>query len=211
MVIVGVTETPFVIDAHEGSGPVGTIGVEFKPSSAYRFFPFPLSETTNLVHDTDLLLGAEGAALHRAIGARETVAEKVDEVQRFLLARLERTRRDDWVVDYGVNEIVRSGGLITMEELSSRLGVSQRYVQRKFNDGVGVRPKTFASIVRFQRFFRLMAQGAAAPGSLQSEIYDAYFDQPHFIRDWKRFTGLSPSRYQRGKNEFGTIFYRQRT
>lgn len=210
VIVVGVTETPFMIDAQVGSGRVGTIGVEFRPSSAYRFFSFPLCDTTNLVHDTDLLLGAEGAALHRAVNARATTNEKVEQVQRFLLHRLERTGRDEWVVDYGVSEIRRSGGSISMQELSARLGVSQRYVHRKFTEGVGVSPKSFASITRFQRFFSSLAAGKTPRDSLDRAIYESYFDQAHFIKDFKRFTGLTPGNYRRGKNDFGSIFYRQK-
>ena len=65
-------------------------------------------------------------------------------------------------------------------------------------------PKTLAAIFRFQRVFT-ERKGASPPPS----ALELYFDQPHFIREFKRFAGRAPGAYARERNEFGELFYRR--
>jgi len=85
------------------------------------------------------------------------------------------------------------------------MGYTRRHVDREFADNVGLSPKTIAGIVRFQRFYS--GSLASLPqGLLDQELYDFYYDQAHFIRQFKRFAGLPPGEFRARGNEFGRLF-----
>ena len=72
-----------------------------------------------------------------------------------------------------------------------------------FNMHVGIAPKVLAGIFRFQRFYRKWAQ-ALPYDDLKEELYDYYYDQAHFTREFKKMTGYAPQRFSREvSNEFG--------
>ncbi|HYG14269.1 MAG TPA: hypothetical protein VEC12_00845, partial [Bacteroidia bacterium] len=83
-----------------------------------------------------------------------------------------------------------------------------RWLHMKFMERAGISPKNLASIVRFQQFYTALAQNREKD-FLQKEFYDFYYDQSHFIKDFKRFTGLPPAKLAMSENEFGKIFYKE--
>jgi methylphosphotriester-DNA--protein-cysteine methyltransferase len=129
-------------------------------------------------------------------------------VEAFLLQLLGGANRTDPVVDYALAHIRGKNGLVNINDLCGKLGYSKRYLDLKFADLVGVSPKTLAGITWFQKFFRAAGAGAAQ-GYLSSDLYDYYYDQSHYIKEFKCFTGYTPLAYQKAKNDFGQLFYGQ--
>ncbi|HTP59643.1 MAG TPA: helix-turn-helix domain-containing protein, partial [Spirochaetia bacterium] len=80
-----------------------------------------------------------------------------------------------------------------------------RHLDREFSDHVGLSPKTLANIIRFQRIY---AGALVSPESsrLSDDVYDFYYDQAHFIKYFKRFTGFPPGKFQAVGNRFGRLF-----
>jgi methylphosphotriester-DNA--protein-cysteine methyltransferase len=74
-----------------------------------------------------------------------------------------------------------------------------------FKEHVGVSPKAYAGIVRFQWAYQTWMHGQAQTFS-RSHLGDYYYDQSHFIKDFKRFTGFTPQRYRAVSNELGRAF-----
>jgi AraC-like DNA-binding protein len=128
-------------------------------------------------------------------------------VEKFLTALLLRNNRRDLITDFALQQITSSNGLVSIEKLSEKTGYSRRYLEMKFAENVGVSPKTLASIKRFQRFYQ--AWGKFQENRFfEQEIYDYYFDHSHFIKEFKRFTGMAPTKFLKNENEFGRIFYK---
>ena len=86
--------------------------------------------------------------------------------------------------------LVRSGGREPIAEIARDLGWSRRHLTEQFTRAVGVSPKTYARIVRFDRARALIAAG----GSLGDVALDAgYYDQAHLNRDFREFAGAAPT------------------
>ena len=202
--LVGLMEQPVTIDR---VGPSGALGIEFKPSCAYRFFPFSLKEIKNSVALSDEMLGQHAAELQRRLLDIPNAEGKLALVQRYLLSVLGDKERYDPLVEWAVGEIRRSQGMVSITDLCRRSGYSKRYVDLHFADHVGLNPKLLAGIMRFQPVFRSYSQRGMANGFPRG-IPDSYYDQSHFIREFKRFTGRSPGSYLNALNDFGEIFYR---
>src|ERR1700751_970199 len=92
---------------------------------------------------------------------------------------------------------------MSIHELERQTGYSRRYLDRLFQQHVGLSPKRLAEIFRFQRFYRKWAAGVSFD-LLKAELYDHYYDQSHFSREFHRMTGHPPQRFMRDvPNEFG--------
>jgi AraC-like DNA-binding protein len=111
----------------------------------------------------------------------------------------------DAAVGAALATIERSAGRVRVIELAREAGIGVRQLERRFRDRVGLSPKRLATIVRFQRAFGAIAAGRDA--TLTEIAHDSgYFDQSHFIRDFRRLAGCSPSRFFRDEGEMGRLF-----
>lgn len=96
--------------------------------------------------------------------------------------------------------------MVSIKEIETQTGYSKRYLDMLFKEHVGVSPKRLASIARFQIFYELWAKGKSKT-FFKDDLYTYYYDQSHFIKEFKRFTGFTPQRFAEINNEFGRIFY----
>lgn len=85
-----------------------------------------------------------------------------------------------------------TSGTISIETLSECVGLSPRQIQRKTNELIGVGPKDYAKIIRFNKSLELI--------KTDKSNYDGYFDQSHFIKNFKAYTGMKPSEVDLGNN-----------
>ncbi|AXY76357.1 AraC family transcriptional regulator [Paraflavitalea soli] len=122
--------------------------------------------------------------------------KRIELVEAWLLNRLtlsERKLNKIAVINDIMQEITQNDFFDNMENVASRYGITSRYLQKLFLQYTGLTPKLYSKITRFQHSLRLVTQKDT---SLTSIAYDSgYFDQSHFIREFKSFTGLTPSGY----------------
>jgi len=196
--VLGMSDQPWIVD-HDG--PFGTLAAEFHPGGAYRFFSFPLREAQNQVLDAGSVFGAWGDRWRAALEMEPTAEKKAARFQALLVELLDRNDRGDPVVDAAVRLVRARRGLITVGELADRTGYSPRWLTAKFEEKVGLGPKTLAEVLRFQNQFGFLTRWGG-----NKIDFDGYYDQSHFSRQFKRFSGLPPAAYARARNEFLNLF-----
>ncbi|WP_224363296.1 helix-turn-helix domain-containing protein [Hyalangium versicolor] len=178
------------------------IAVRFKPGRAYPFFGVPMSELTNRILPIETLWGADGAQLC------ERVAETSDNTERLRLledALSERLCRGDvfepasaYVVRRAIRAITDAVELPRVSVLARGLGVSERQLRRAFDEVVGVGPKEFVRVVRFQRALRASARVATPDwGAIAAAV--GYYDQAHLITEFRGLTGVTPGALLRAR------------
>ncbi|WP_205502254.1 helix-turn-helix domain-containing protein [Rufibacter psychrotolerans] len=198
--LIGHQTGPVLLD---GGGEVLTVGLSFQPFAAYRFFPFPLQETTNRLVSGEELWGAAAPRLADQLLTLGEPALMAQKLQEFLLEQLRPGRPLEEMARYAVGALLRDRGQLPIHALAQRTGYSQRHLNRLFQEMVGLAPKQFARIVRFKHLLSLPAQGPRVPPVVGSE---AFYDQAHFIREFKAFTGHTPQQYAQKDNAFGALF-----
>jgi len=203
--LIGMTDVPSIVDI-ETNSPSGTIGVQFSPMGAYRFFQIRQSEIKNQIHPLTDILGTTAKALEEQISNSESIHGKIQLLQQFLLKQFVLRNSDD-IFDFCIQKIALTKGRILIKELERMTGFSSRWLNIKFQEKVGISPKNLSSIIRFQQFYQALTR-SNENHFLKMEFYDYYYDQSHFIKDFKRFTGFSPTKFSLTENEFGKIFYK---
>jgi AraC-like DNA-binding protein len=188
---------------HSSARRIGLIGIEFRPHGAFPCFGIPMSDTANRLFDAEALLGRWGRQTTEVLRNLETAAQKVARIQNALIELLQKNHERSPLIEFCVSTLKATNGQLPIEELRRRTGYSRRYVELLFQRHVGIAPKVLAGIFRFQKFYRRWAQGQSYD-LVRSELYDDYYDEAHFCREFKRLTGYPPRQFTlRVSNEFG--------
>lgn len=178
---------------HTHNAGSGAIIVHFSATGGAALLRQPIDEFANATADLDDVLGrgAELSRLHDEMNAAGSHEQRLELVQDFLLVQSQNARPDAEVAA-AVALIEHSRAQVRIEEIARRVGLSQSALERRFRRLVGASPRRFASIVRLQNVVRLHQSGV----DFTSIAHQAgYCDQPHFIKDFKRFTGLAPKAF----------------
>ncbi|MCW5832400.1 MAG: helix-turn-helix transcriptional regulator [Labilithrix sp.] len=187
----GVGTKRFVAEL-EGEGWV--VGTKFRPGGFRPFWHEPISALTDRALTASEAFGEPGAALEAAVSAARGEAERIGLVEAFLRSRHVEVD-DDTALAAGAVELVQRDPSITrVSELVARTGASVRKLQRVFDSHVGVSPSWVIRRLRVQEAAERVARGEVADWpSLALEL--GYFDQSHFIREFKAQIGRTPGEY----------------
>jgi AraC-like DNA-binding protein len=204
--LTGLVDIPVILDADEDVS-TGTIVVEFSPQGAYRFFHLSLNDIKNQIHPLTDILGIVAKQLEEQISNVDGVAGKVSLLQQFLLKQF-TLQAEDSIFEYCVAKITSSKGKITIQQLEKKTGYSSRWLNMKFKEKLGVSPKNLSTIIRFNQYYNAVANNDEMD-FMQNAFYDYYYDRSHFLKEFKRFTGLSHLGFENATNNFGKLFYKE--
>jgi AraC-like DNA-binding protein len=176
---------------HEHSAGHSVLLAMFTPLGAAAFLRQPLDEFSGATADLTSILPSTAGV--RRLG--EQIAEAPDHgmrvkwLERFLLARIEPSATDP-LIAAAVAWLERDAGQARIDALTRHIGLSQSALERRFLRVVGLTPKKYALLLRFQRALALRPQAA----DLTAVAHAAgYFDQSHFTNHFRRVTGVSPA------------------
>lgn len=168
------------------------VGVRFHPWGLHRFTRTPLSHVADSAVGTEQLFGPAMERLHeQLINAN---GDPVPVLERFFLDLLPQGAEDAMVMD-ACRRIQHANGALGMKELYARYSGSERRFQQRFAQCVGIPAKGFARLTRFRQALRTLTTTAATQSDLAFE--GGFFDQAHFVNEFKAFAGVSPLHYRR--------------
>lgn len=180
------------------SRPFSIIGVQFKAGGGFPFFGAPVDELHNCSLALDQVWGAPGASLRDRLWEATTPQQRFSIVEGALLA----SRRDRLVphgaVRYALAAFERSTGAGRVDEVVARIGISSRRFADVFRSQVGLSPKAFCRIRRFNEVLTRIERRSEVDWA-DVALSCGYFDQAHFNHDFRAFAGLSPSDYMRDR------------
>ncbi|WP_370087093.1 DUF6597 domain-containing transcriptional factor [Ekhidna sp.] len=166
------------------------IGIRFLPVAFSQLFNIDVSELTNTVELLKEVVPKVSSKMVGSVSSHEDFSQLVREIDDFFLKQLESVRAFDPRIIRAITEITQSNGNQQIENLD--IGLSSRQLRRLFNFYVGESPKTFSQVVRFQKI--LNAKPSVESLKNNKLFYDiGYYDQAHFIKDFKYMYGLTPN------------------
>jgi AraC-like DNA-binding protein len=192
-VLSGPYSRVFVVDAmqHESM-----LGVHFKPGGACRFLGALASELTDAHADLTDVWGPSGSDLRERLCGLSTHQEQFQVMEEVLTDRLRCSRNGHLAVALALNEFGPYGTGASVRDVARDAGMCQRRFSKVFADQVGLTPKVFCRILRFQRV-RTLASQSEKPDWARIASTCGYFDQSHLINDFREFSGSSPTEYLR--------------
>jgi AraC-like DNA-binding protein len=169
------------------------MGVHFKPGGAFPFLGVPAGDLMNTHAGLDVLWGARAAALRERLIEAATSGARFRILETFLLDRVQRPLERDPIVAEALRAFDEPS-LRSVTDVNVRTGASPRLLIARFREQVGLTPKAFWRVRRFQAALRQLERPLGLRGAaLAAEL--GYFDQAHFIREFHQFAGLSPGEY----------------
>ena len=173
--------------------------IAFKRGMAYPFFPLPMDEIVDHVVDADLLWGDEFALLREHILENKDSIKKFGIAEQFLNRKLHKQFVKNPSVEFALSEIIKKPDQTSMKRLSEKVGYSQKHFISMFKKQVGLSPKNYLKIMRFQKAISEIEILNDVDWSLIA--YDCgFYDQAHFINDFKTYSGFTPENYLKRKN-----------
>lgn len=182
-----------------GTDNTHMIGIRFKPGGAYPFFGFPISELSEWVTELDLIWGRLIYNIRDQLLEIESPNAKIRRFEEFLLEQVQRSLEPNRAIAFAVHRLQHSPQFLAIRDLANQIGITQKHLISQFEKIVGLRPKSFARVVKFQKVLSLVETKKQVEwASIAAEC--GYYDQAHFIKEFHTFSGLNPSAYltQRG-------------
>jgi AraC-like DNA-binding protein len=189
----GLSDAWVVVDSERETRGVQ---INLTPIGARLFLGLPMSEITNRVVDLRAVLGPVARNLGERLEAATGWGQRFAILDDFIVRRLANAGQPSVPVIWAWNKVQTSGGNINVRALVDELGYSHRRLIQEFRDQIGLPPKVMARIVRFERAVKMISSGA---GSLPDVAFECgYYDQAHFNREFREFSGRTPSEFAAG-------------
>jgi AraC-like DNA-binding protein len=177
------------------SGQVHVFTILFQPAGLNQLTGMDMRSLVNESPVATDVLGRSGAGLANAIRAAPDFAARVRAAERWLDARLSGRATSDEAINLASCLLITTSGQIRIDDLVRRSGLSASQFQRRFTNQVGITPKSYGRLVRFDK--ALVARRNAPERSWTAILHDlGYFDQAHFIREFHMFAGISPTGFR---------------
>ena len=178
----------------EGQGSV--FGVKFRPGAFRPILGKSVSTLRDRTVPIGAVFGADGRALEREVRGVDSDADKAALVETFLRGRSDAADSQIERVGRIVDEIADNRELVRVEQLVDRWGIGRRPLQLLFNEYVGVGPKWVIGRYRLHEALERLHEGRTLNyAQLATDL--GYFDQAHFIRDFRKLVGCAPAAYAR--------------
>ncbi|MBY0425048.1 MAG: AraC family transcriptional regulator [Cytophagales bacterium] len=176
----------------KNSPNVGSVLIFFKEGGAAQFFKQPIHELFRESISLDhFLLRSELLQLEDKLQETKSDLVRIKAVESFLIRQM-KNKEPDQLVLAALALIHKNNGNIRIKELTEKLHISQSPLEKRFREVVGTSPKKFSSIVRMKYTLKLYNSTL----SLTELGYEAgYYDQSHFIKEFKNFTGETPESF----------------
>ncbi|MCU1234315.1 MAG: transcriptional regulator, AraC family [Candidatus Solibacter sp.] len=186
-VVVGPHSNFFLLDTAEQQS---VVGIHFRPGGVFPFLPLPASELHGLQVGLDDLWGGFARELRECLVAAPNVEARFDLLETALLRQLARPLAHHPAIAYALREFRATHSIARVREAT---GLSERRFIELFRQQIGLTPKLYCRVRRFQSTLRRIPQGPVDWADVA--VSSGYFDQAHLIHDFRAISGLSPGEY----------------
>lgn len=200
--LIGQLTKPYVV---EPLGITGSFVVRFQPNGFLAFANIDIKEIQNTAVPLNELFGKDGVEIGKQILNAHSTYDRIKLIEAFLLKRLTEKNNIDSIVQSTIDTIIEANGKFSVNELSEQNNINRRQLTRKFSSTIGLSPKQLSKTIRIQNTLKTLLTEEVT--SLTDLAYEhEYFDQAHFIKDFKEFTGLTPKEFYGNDLKMSLIF-----
>ena len=183
------------------------MGVVFRPGGVHAFLGALTDAFHNKNASLDLIWGSMVQSLRDQLRMANDPAEKFRVLEVALLEHLNERLHLNTAVRYALQEFARTAEIPRVRELAHEAGLSRRRFSQLFREQIGITPKLYCRLQRFQNTLKLIASGASVDWA-QLALAAGYSDQAHLSHEFHDFSGISPSAYLASPSPSGSFFHR---
>jgi AraC-like DNA-binding protein len=187
------------------TGVTGVVAARFHPHGLDPLLPVQIGGLEDKATALDIIFGDEGAQFAANVLSARDNAARIAFIEVFLLSRLRSPVTTDFISKSCVDAILATNGHLDISELSGQLDIKRRKMERRFRSTIGLSPKQLSRAVRLQAAIRLLT-GKKFSTLTDLALESGYFDQAHFIKDFREFTGTSPKSFFSKHLELAGLF-----
>ena len=169
--------------------------VVFQPNGIYQLLGIPATEFQDSIIAVEEVFDQKVTALQEKLSQQnnQTRVELLNHFFRSLIAA--KSVSNQSIINNSLDFIFTNKGDFSVKQLVEYTGYTERYLERKFKECIGLNPKKFGNVIRLHHFLKLLKNKSDAT-NLTAICYDAGFsDQSHLIKDFRKHTGISPREY----------------
>tara|TARA_R110002049_G_scaffold115795_7_gene267966 strand:+ start:1331 stop:2146 length:816 start_codon:yes stop_codon:yes gene_type:complete len=203
--VLGQTIEPFYI---EPTGHVNTFAIRFYPYGFANFVTMPIKNLANKETPIAVLFGEKTAKeLEQKVVQATNSNKRIEIIEKFLLDKLNDKTTIDNIVKQTIDALLSTNGTASITTILKADLSKRRQLERNFIKQIGVSPKQLGKVIRLQTALKMLLNKKTE--NLTNIAYESkYFDQAHFIKDFKEFTGINPKEFLGNENmALSTLFY----
>ncbi len=204
--VLGQIIEPFYI---EPTGYVNTFAIRFYPYGFANFVSVPIKSLANKETPIEKLFGKKQAnKLEQEIIQANNVKKRIEIIERFFLKKLREQLTIDNIVKATIDALLQTNGKASISDILKKDLSKRRQLERKFVKQIGISPKQLGKVIRLQSALKMLLNDENE--SLTNIAYEnEYYDQAHFIKDFKEFTGINPKEFLGNENmTLSSVFYK---
>lgn len=200
--VIGQLTRPYAV---KPTGETGTFFVCFHPNGFLPLATFPIKEMENTAVSFEQMFGENGLEIGNQILNANSTTERIALIEDFLFSKLADAQTINSIVESTVETILTANGKLSVDELSEQNKTNRRQLARKFSSDIGLSPKQLSKTIKIQATLKMLLTKDIT--SLTDLAYEnEYYDQAHFIKDFKEFTGLTPKEFYGEHLKMSLIF-----
>ncbi|GGZ26288.1 hypothetical protein GCM10007049_18700 [Echinicola pacifica] len=204
--VLGQIIDPFYI---EPTGYVNTFAIRFYPYGFANFVSGSIKSLENNETPLGELLGEKTAlGLEQKIIEAKNSTERIEIIENFLSGKLHEKTTIDTIVKSTIDALLETKGSASVKEILRDDLSKRRQLERKFKKQIGLSPKQLGKVIRLQTALKMLLNKQEE--NLTDIAYESeYFDQAHFIKDFREFTGINPKEFLGNENmALSALFYK---
>lgn len=181
--------------------------VVFQPYGFNHLLGIPANEIREGIIATEDIFGNKHSLLYEKLSERSCLKTKIQILNAFFIDQAaKKLLSNQNLIHSTLNYILKNKGAITVNHLVKYTGYSERHIERIFNECIGLNPKKFGNIVKLHFFLNLLKY-KPSQNNITDLCYEAgYADQSHLIKEFKKYTGITPTQYLNKTNRLAINF-----
>lgn len=188
----------------KNTGQIGMFAIKFQPWALRKLFGINMSDLTDQVVPVDEVLPHKFDEIKRIAICALPFETKVQAMERYLLALPSANKSKITKGEQAVRLMIEKKGCISIQDIQDQINISERSLERYFKNHIGLTPKFYSRVIRFSSIFALVQEN---PINWADVTYLAgFYDQAHFIKNFKEFTGEEPSKYRFSEQNMANFF-----
>ena len=169
--------------------------VVFQPNGIHQLLGIPANEFQDAILPVEDVLGQKASLLQEKLSEQNNQG-RVELLNQFFGTLISsKPISNQFIINHSLDFIVANKGDFTLKQLVDYTGYTERHLERKFKECIGLNPKKFGNVIRLHHFLKLL-KDKSQETNLTTICYDAGFsDQSHLIKEFRKHTGITPKEY----------------